>query len=132
MTNERRKENREAMIDRALSGIPNNAFCYSLLAHHPEFFDEAIRTQCAINLVQPLLTFGQIILFGMPWVPIGTPYVKGRYTEKNRRMLRKQRITDTGSLFVLTVREITVITFFDGVSLGSGFAILIAIIFKQF
>ena len=41
MTMERRKENREAMIDKALSGIPNNAFVI-LLAHHPEFFDEAI------------------------------------------------------------------------------------------
>ena len=47
--NERRKENREAMIDKALSGIPNNAFAI-LLAHHPEFFDEAIERNVPLTL----------------------------------------------------------------------------------
>lgn len=47
--NERRKENREAMIDKALSGIPNNAFVI-LLAHHPEFFDEAIERNVPLTL----------------------------------------------------------------------------------
>ena len=62
--NERRKENREAMIDKALSGIPNNAFVI-LLAHHPEFFDEAIERNVPLTL-SGHTHGGQIILFGMP------------------------------------------------------------------
>ena len=59
--NERRKENREAMIDKALSGIPNNAFVI-LLAHHPEFFDEAIERNVPLTL-SGHTHGGQIILF---------------------------------------------------------------------
>ena len=90
------------MIDKALSGIPNNAFVI-LLAHHPEFFDEAIERNVPLTL-SGHTHGGQIILFGMPWVPIGTPYVKGRYTEKNSVCYVIMDL-DTGSLFVLTVLE---------------------------
>ena len=112
--NERRKENREAMIDKALSGIPNNAFVI-LLAHHPEFFDEAIERNVPLTL-SGHTHGGQIILFGMPWVPIGTPYVKGRYTEKNSVCYVNN---GSGHWFPIRIncpREITVITFFDGVA----------------
>lgn len=112
--NERRKENREAMIDKALSGIPNNAFVI-LLAHHPEFFDEAIERNVPLTL-SGHTHGGQIILFGMLWVPIGTPYVKGRYTEKNSVCYVNN---GSGHWFPIRIncpREITVITFFDGVA----------------
>ena len=112
--NERRKENREAMIDKALSGIPNNAFVI-LLAHHPEFFDEAIERNVPLTL-SGHTHGGQIILFGMPWVPIGTSYVKGRYTEKNSVCYVNN---GSGHWFPIRIncpREITVITFFDGVA----------------
>lgn len=112
--NERRKENREAMIDKALSGIPNNAFVI-LLAHHPEFFDEAIERNVPLTL-SGHTHGGQIILFGMTWVPIGTPYVKGRYTEKNSVCYVNN---GSGHWFPIRIncpREITVITFFDGVA----------------
>ena len=112
--NERRKENREAMIDKALSGIPNNAFVI-LLAHHPEFFDEAIERNVPLTL-SGHTHGGQIILFGMSWVPIGTPYVKGRYTEKNSVCYVNN---GSGHWFPIRIncpREITVITFFDGVA----------------
>lgn len=112
--NERRKENREAMIDKALSGIPNNAFVI-LLAHHPEFFDEAIERNVPLTL-SGHTHGGQIILFGMHWVPIGTPYVKGRYTEKNSVCYVNN---GSGHWFPIRIncpREITVITFFDGVA----------------
>ena len=112
--NERRKENREAMIDKALSGIPNNAFVI-LLAHHPEFFDEAIERNVPLTLAGHTHG-GQIILFGMPWAPIGTPYVKGRYTEKNSVCYVNN---GSGHWFPIRIncpREITVITFFDGVA----------------
>ena len=112
--NERRKENREAMIDKALSGIPNNAFVI-LLAHHPEFFDEAIERNVPLTLAGHTHG-GQIILFGMLWVPIGTPYVKGRYTEKNSVCYVNN---GSGHWFPIRIncpREITVITFFDGVA----------------
>ncbi|VTY44797.1 metallophosphoesterase [Veillonella atypica] len=112
--NERRKENREAMIDKALSGIPNNAFVI-LLAHHPEFFDEAIERNVPLTL-SGHTHGGQIIFLGMPWVPIGTPYVKGRYTEKNSVCYVNN---GSGHWFPIRIncpREITVITFFDGVA----------------
>ena len=112
--NERRKENREAMIDKALSGIPNNAFVI-LLAHHPEFFDEAIERNVPLTL-SGHTHGGQIILFGMPWGAIGTPYVKGRYTEKNSVCYVNN---GSGHWFPIRIncpREITVITFFDGVA----------------
>lgn len=112
--NERRRENREAMIDKALSGIPNNAFVI-LLAHHPEFFDEAIERNVPLTL-SGHTHGGQIILFGMSWVPIGTPYVKGRYTEKNSVCYVNN---GSGHWFPIRIncpREITVITFFDGVA----------------
>ena len=112
--NERRKVNREAMIDKALSGIPNNAFVI-LLAHHPEFFDEAIERNVPLTL-SGHTHGGQIILFGMTWVPIGTPYVKGRYTEKNSVCYVNN---GSGHWFPIRIncpREITVITFFDGVA----------------
>ena len=112
--NERRKENREAMIDKALSSIPNNAFII-LLAHHPEFFDEAIERNVPLTL-SGHTHGGQIILFGMSWVPIGTPYVKGRYTEKNSVCYVNN---GSGHWFPIRIncpREITVITFFDGVA----------------
>jgi len=52
----------------------------------------------------------------MPWVPIGTPYVKGRYTEKNSVCYVNN---GSGHWFPIRIncpREITVITFFDGVA----------------
>ena len=51
--NDREKEKREAMIDKALSGIPDYAFVI-LLAHHPEFFEEAIERKIPLTLSGPV------------------------------------------------------------------------------
>ncbi len=72
--NDREKEKREAMIDKALSGIPDYAFVI-LLAHHPEFFEEAIERKIPLTL-SGHTHGGQIVFMGMPLVPTGTPYTK--------------------------------------------------------
>lgn len=110
--NKRNKDNREAMITTALSGIPAHAFVI-LLAHHPEFFEEAIERNIPLTLAGHTHG-GQIVLFDRPIVPTGTPYTKGRYTEKNSVCYVNN---GTGHWFPVRVncpREITVITFFDG------------------
>ena len=102
------------MIDKALSGIPDYAFVI-LLAHHPEFFEEAI--ECKIPLTLSGHTHGgQIVFMGMPLVPTGTPYTKGRYVEEQSVCYVNN---GSGHWFPIRIncpREITVITFFDGVA----------------
>lgn len=110
--NDRKKEMRDKMITKALSGIPSHAFVI-LLAHHPEFFTEAIERNVPLTLAGHTHG-GQIVLFGQPLVPTGTPYVKGRYTEKNSVCYVNN---GSGHWFPIRIncpREITVITFFEG------------------
>lgn len=112
--NKREKEERERFMEKALSGIPDYAFVI-LLAHHPEFFEEAIERNIPLTL-SGHTHGGQIVLFGMPMVPIGTPYVKGRYVEKNSVCYVNN---GSGHWFPIRIncpREITVITFFDGIA----------------
>ena len=59
---------------------------------------------------------GQIVFMGMPLVPTGTPYTKGRYVEEQSVCYVNN---GTGHWFPIRIncpREITVITFFDGVA----------------
>ena len=112
--NDREKEKREAMIDKALSGIPDYAFVI-LLAHHPEFFEEAIERKIPLTL-SGHTHGGQIVFMGVPVVPTGTPYTKGRYVEEQSVCYVNN---GTGHWFPIRIncpREITVITFFDGVA----------------
>lgn len=112
--NDREKEKREAMIDKALSGIPDYAFVI-LLAHHPEFFEEAIERKIPLTL-SGHTHGGQIVFMGMPLVPTGTPYTKGRYVEEQSVCYVNN---GSGHWFPIRIncpREITVITFFDGVA----------------
>ncbi|WP_277282873.1 metallophosphoesterase [Veillonella caviae] len=110
--NERKKENRETMITKALSGIPKHAFVI-FLAHHPEFFSEAIERNVPLTL-SGHTHGGQIVLFGIPITPTGVPYVKGRYTEKNSVCYVNNGAGHWFPIRVNCPREITVITFFDG------------------
>ena len=112
--NDRKKDNREVMINKALSGIPDYAFVI-LLAHHPEFFEESIERKIPLTL-SGHTHGGQIVFMGMPLVPTGTPYTKGRYVEEQSVCYVNN---GTGHWFPIRIncpREITVITFFDGVA----------------
>lgn len=108
---ERDKTERESMLDQALSGIPKDAFVI-LLAHHPEFFDQAQERHIPLTL-SGHTHGGQINVLGEPVVPVGTPYVKGRYTSDDGTMYCYVN-NGTGHWFPVRVncpREITVITF---------------------
>ena len=57
--NDREKEKREAMIDKALSGIPDYAFVI-LLAHHPEFFEEAIERKIPLVILTVVKSYSWV------------------------------------------------------------------------
>lgn len=70
------------MIDKALSGIPDYAFVI-LLAHHPEFFEEAIERKI------PLTLSGHT-----PWWPnclYGHAVGTNRYTIYKRSLRRRTK-----------------------------------------
>lgn len=68
---------RQAYMKEAMAGIPQGAFII-LLAHHPEFFDNAL--EYGVDLTLAGHTHGgQMVLANQALVPVGTPYVKGRY-----------------------------------------------------
>ena len=54
--------------------------------NHPEFFEEAIERKIPLTL-SGHTHGGQIVFMGMPLVPTGTPYTKGRYVEEQKRVL---------------------------------------------
>lgn len=68
---------RQEMMEQALAGIPDDAFVL-LMAHHPEFFTEAMTRNIPMTF-SGHTHGGQINILGLNVVPIGTPYVKGMY-----------------------------------------------------
>ncbi len=73
---------RQAYMKEAMAGIPQGAFII-LLAHHPEFFDNALEYGVELTLAGHTHG-GQMVLANQALVPVGTPYVKGRYEKDGK------------------------------------------------
>lgn len=106
---EREETHRKEMLNQALTGIPENAFVI-LLAHHPEFFDQAF--DAGIPMTFSGHTHGgQIRVFGMSLVPTGTPYVKGMYSRGNSHGYVNNGTGHWWPVRINCPREITIFTF---------------------
>ena len=74
----------KAYTAEAMEGIPSGALTV-LLAHHPDFFDEAV--SYGVQLVLSGHTHGgQIGLFGVPLVPPLFRYMRGWYTQGQTKL----------------------------------------------
>ncbi|WP_295193896.1 metallophosphoesterase [Veillonella sp.] len=107
----RKKSNRELILDETLNGIPKDAFVI-LLAHHPEFFEEAFARKIPLTL-SGHTHGGQIVIGGQSLVPIGTPYWKGRYSDGESQGYVNN---GTGHWYPVRLdcpREITIVQFKD-------------------
>ena len=68
------------LLDKAMKGIPDNAYPI-LLAHHPNYIPEAFRRNIPLTL-SGHTHGGQINLWGVNLVPVYKPYWKGLYEEE--------------------------------------------------
>ncbi len=106
---EKGEEERKAYLDKALEGIPEDAFII-LLAHHPIFIDESFQRGIPLTLAGHSHG-GQINLFGKSLIPFPYTYWKGLYEEKGNYAYVS---AGTGHWFPLRLncpREISVFTF---------------------
>ncbi|WP_425059512.1 3',5'-cyclic adenosine monophosphate phosphodiesterase CpdA [Sporomusa carbonis] len=71
------EEKRRQYFDQAVRGIPDGAFTV-LLAHHPDFFDNAFAAGVPLSLVGHTHG-GQVIIFGMSLLPVKYKYMKGMF-----------------------------------------------------
>lgn len=79
MNKEKFEEHQEIFTNKALENIPENAVTI-LLAHHPDFFDSAVKRN--VNLVLSGHTHGgQIGIMGVPVVPPVFKYMRGLYQQ---------------------------------------------------
>ena len=74
------QEENVRLLDKAMKGMPNNAYPI-LLAHHPNFIPEAFRRHIPLTL-SGHTHGGQINLWGVNLVPVYKPYWKGLYEEQ--------------------------------------------------
>ncbi|MCF0155970.1 MAG: metallophosphoesterase [Veillonella sp.] len=101
----------KAFLDKAMAQVPEGAFTI-LLAHHPEFFDLAVERGIPLTLAGHTHG-GQIQVADETLVPVGTPYVKGRY-EKDGKFCYVN--AGSGHWYPVRIncpREITIIEFAD-------------------
>ena len=101
-----------------IAGAPNADADIAIgLSHSPEPHVLDAFAEDGYDLVLSGHTHGgQIVFMGMPLVPTGTPYTKGRYVEEQSVCYVNN---GSGHWFPIRIncpREITVITFFDGVA----------------
>lgn len=100
---------REAFLAEAMKGVPKEAFTI-LLAHHPEFFDQAAAYHIPLTL-SGHTHGGQMVVADQSLVPVGTPYVRGRYERDGAYCYVN---AGTGHWYPVRIncpREITLITF---------------------
>ncbi len=74
------QEENVRLLDKAMKGIPDNAYPI-LLAHHPNYIPEAFRRHIPLTL-SGHTHGGQINLGGINLVPVYKPYWKGLYEEQ--------------------------------------------------
>lgn len=74
------QEENVRLLDKAMKGIPANAYPI-LLAHHPNYIPEAFRRHIPLTL-SGHTHGGQINLWGTNLVPVYKPYWKGLYEEE--------------------------------------------------
>lgn len=74
------QEENVRLLDKAMKGIPDNAYPI-LLAHHPNYIPEAFRRNIPLTL-SGHTHGGQINLWGINLVPVYKPYWKGLYEEQ--------------------------------------------------
>ena len=74
------QEENVRLLDKAMKGIPDNAYPI-LLAHHPNYIPEAFRRHIPLTL-SGHTHGGQINLGGISLVPVYKPYWKGLYEEQ--------------------------------------------------
>lgn len=103
------KENRDAFLDKALSGIPKEAFVI-LLAHHPHFIEDGFAREIPLILAGHSHG-GQINFFGAPVLPFSYPFWRGLYEQDGKYGYVS---TGTGHWFPLRIncpREVSIFTF---------------------
>ena len=74
------QEENVRLLDKAMKGMPDNAYPI-LLAHHPNYIPEAFRRHIPLTL-SGHTHGGQINLWGVNLVPVYKPYWKGLYEEQ--------------------------------------------------
>jgi len=70
---------RRGFINRALSGVPDEAFRL-LIAHHPDFFDNSFENKIPLTLAGHTHG-GQVALFGKSLLPVQYKYMRGLYQQ---------------------------------------------------
>jgi len=80
-THNRIKAEREEFLEKALQGVPENAFVI-LLAHDPMFIEEGVEKNIPLTMAGHTHG-GQINLFGISLLPLREEYWRGLYTFKN-------------------------------------------------
>lgn len=70
---------RRGFINRALSGVPEEAFRL-LIAHHPDFFDNSFENNIPLTLAGHTHG-GQVALFGKSLLPVQYKYMRGLYQQ---------------------------------------------------
>lgn len=70
---------RRGFINRALSGVPDEAFRL-LIAHHPDFFDNSFENNIPLTLAGHTHG-GQVALFGKSLLPVQYKYMRGLYRQ---------------------------------------------------
>lgn len=100
---------REAFLAEAMSGVPKEAFTI-LLAHHPEFFDQALAYHIPLTLAGHTHG-GQMVVADQALVPVGTPYVRGRYEKDGSYCYVNSGSGHWYPVRINCPREITLITF---------------------
>lgn len=78
---EDQKQKRKALLSKALTDIPPEAFTV-LLSHHPDFFDESFAAKVPLTLAGHTHG-GQVAVFGQTLLPVRYKYMRGLYEQNN-------------------------------------------------